>query len=67
MNSIETIDLKQYDYLLNMPLSSLTLDKIEALQSDTQRVENDLQDVKNTTAESLWHSDLDKLQPHLKK
>mmetsp|Transcript_16839 Transcript_16839/g.35435 ORF Transcript_16839/g.35435 Transcript_16839/m.35435 type:complete len:182 (-) Transcript_16839:27-572(-) len=56
---------KEYDYLLNMPLSSLTSEKIEALNEDASKTDAKLDKIKNTTASDLWREDLDKLEPHL--
>lgn len=58
---------KQFDYLLNMPLSSLTADKVESLMADAEKTEKELIDIKDTSPESLWHHDLDKLEVALKK
>lgn len=56
-----------FDYLLNMPLSSLTTDKINDLQSEAGKTENELLEIQKRTPEDLWRADLDKLEPHLKK
>ncbi len=58
---------KKYDYLLNMPLSSLTSEKVESLVSEADKTEGELQDIQNATPESLWHSDLDKFEAYLRK
>ena len=58
---------KQYDYLLNMPLSSLTADKVESLITDAEKTEKELRAIKDATPASLWHHDLDKLEAALKK
>lgn len=56
---------KEYDYLLNMPLSSLTAEKIDALNDEASKTDAKLDTIKNTTASDLWREDLDKLEPHL--
>ena len=56
---------KEYDYLLNMPLSSLTLEKIEALNDEAAKTDSKLDEIRNTTASDLWMQDLDNLEPHL--
>lgn len=56
-----------YDYLLNMPLSSLTTDKINDLHSEAGKTENELIGIQNQTPEDLWRADLDKLEPLLRK
>jgi DNA topoisomerase-2 len=54
-----------YDYLLNMPLSALTTDKISALYSEASKTENELSEIRKKSPEDLWRADLDKLEPHL--
>lgn len=58
---------KQFDYLLNMPLSSLTGDKVESLITEAEKTKKELEAIKDATPESLWHHDLDKLEVALKK
>jgi DNA topoisomerase-2 len=54
-----------YDYLLNMPLSSLTTDRISDLQSEASKTENELSEIRKKSPIDLWRSDLDKLEPYL--
>ena len=63
----EGTELKQYDYLLNMPLSSLTVDKIDSLREGAEKTEAELYDIRQATPEKLWHQDLDRLDEYLKK
>lgn len=58
--------MKEYDYLLNMPLSSLTTERIDALNEDASKTDAKLADIQQTTAADLWHEDLDRLESHLK-
>jgi DNA topoisomerase-2 len=51
----------QYDYLLSMPLSSLTAEKIADLQKEASKKEQDFEQLQNTSPEDLWRADLDKL------
>jgi len=62
---VERDPKKDFDYLLNMPMSSLNTEKIESLQNDAKKTENELDTIRRTSAESLWHNDLDKLESHL--
>jgi len=55
----------EYDYLLNMPLSSLTSEKIESLNDEATRTDEKLKKIQNTRAEDLWNEDLDRLEPYL--
>ena len=54
--------LKDFDYLLNMPLASLTTERVTELNSDAAKKETDLRQLQNKAAEDLWREDLDKLQ-----
>ncbi|GKY92387.1 hypothetical protein MPSEU_000209600 [Mayamaea pseudoterrestris] len=54
-----------YDYLLNMPLSSLTSERISELRSDASKKDSELKKIQSLTAEDLWRTDLDKLAKHL--
>jgi len=51
-----------YDYLLTMPLSSLTSEKINELLHEASRKEKELKEIKRTQAEDLWRKDLDNLE-----
>mgnify|MGYP005844220005 CR=1 FL=1 len=57
----------QFDYLLNMPLSSLTAEKIKQLQDDAGKKEQELEALKHKSPADLWKADLDKLAPHLRQ
>lgn len=56
---------KEFDYLLNMPLSSLTREKVDALNEEARKAEVKLNEIKNLSKEDMWNADLDKLEPHL--
>lgn len=50
-----------YAYLLNMPLSSLTSERIEKLSREAKSKEEQLETLLSTSAEDMWRNDLDKL------
>jgi DNA topoisomerase II len=54
-----------FDYLLNMPLSSLTSEKIDSLYKDAEDKESELATLHKTAPEDLWRADLDKLELYL--
>ncbi|KAL7470192.1 hypothetical protein ACHAXS_013586 [Conticribra weissflogii] len=56
---------RDYDYLLNMPLSSLTSEKIESLNDDASKMDKQLKNIRETSPSDLWREDLDRLEPHL--
>ena len=57
---------KEFDYLLNMPLSSLTSEKISDLRNEANKMDSELDEVRQTSAEDLWRQDLEKLENYLK-
>mmetsp|Transcript_32264 Transcript_32264/g.74117 ORF Transcript_32264/g.74117 Transcript_32264/m.74117 type:complete len:738 (+) Transcript_32264:1-2214(+) len=54
-----------YDFLLNMPLSSLTSERMHDLQTEAKKKEDKLTEIQNTCAEDLWRRDLEKLEAQL--
>jgi DNA topoisomerase II len=60
-------ELGEYDYLLNMPLSSLTAEKVLGLQQEALIKDKELEIIKRTTPTDLWLEDLKKLDSHLKR
>eukprot|EP00958_Prasinococcus_capsulatus_P030175 scaffold7976_cov403-Prasinococcus_capsulatus_cf.AAC.7 len=50
---------KGYDYLLSMPIFSLTLEKVEELLKERDGKKDHLEDVVRTTPEQMWERDLD--------
>jgi DNA topoisomerase-2 len=59
--------LGEFDYLLNMPLSSLTTEKFSGLLEEASLKDKELGITKATTAADLWRQDLDKLDPQLQE
>ena len=60
-NDKDTAGGGNYDYLLNMPISSLTTERIEHLNDEATETQSQLNDITKTKPEELWLSDLDKL------
>ena len=61
------VPIKEYDYLLNMNLWSLTHEKIEELLKQKELKEKELEILKKTEVETLWDNDLDDLEEELTK
>ena len=53
---------KGYDYLLSLPLSSLTLEKFKLLEDKAQIKLNELDELKRKTPDDLWLADLKELE-----
>ena len=51
-----------YDYITNLPLFSLTLEKIEEFNKDYNDKLSELTLYKNTTIEQLWINEIDNLE-----
>merc|ERR1712127_675963 len=56
---------KEYDYLLNMPLSSLTTEKVIKLSAEGDKIRDELGTLENTSPEDLWRADLNDLESYL--
>jgi DNA topoisomerase-2 len=52
---------ESYDYLLNMQIYSLTVERIEKLMKEKEKLEQQLDELKKTTTTQMWNSDLDQL------
>ena len=56
-----TDDEESYDYLLRLPIYSLTLEKINELNEQCEKKKAELLFIKSKTAEDLWKIDLQEL------
>jgi DNA topoisomerase II len=54
-----------FDYLLSMPLASLTRERIVALEAEVAKREEDLIQIQAATLEDMWRQDLEKLEKYL--
>ena len=61
------VPIKEYDYLLNMNLWSLTYEKIEELLKQKELKEKELSILEKTEVETLWNNDLDNFEVELEK
>jgi len=52
----------EYDYLLDMKLSSLTRQRIETLSSEFTKLTQELEELKNTSESTMWLRELDELE-----
>ena len=57
-DKIITVD-GTYDYLLKMPIHSLTEEKLEELLESTKNKKTELQEIQNKTIESTWEEEID--------
>ncbi|KAL4420378.1 hypothetical protein ABPG77_002318 [Micractinium sp. CCAP 211/92] len=54
-----------YEYLLSMPLASLTLEKVEALKQEAEDWKETVERLRATTEKDMWRSDLDAFEQAL--
>ncbi|KAH9611986.1 hypothetical protein KSS87_007148 [Heliosperma pusillum] len=57
--------LSDYDYLLSMSISSLTIEKVKELCANKDKVLNQIEDLKKQSEKSLWWKDLEALEKAL--
>lgn len=48
-----------YEYLLSMPIGTLTFEKVEQLRAQRDKMEDDVEELKKATPKALWEKDLD--------
>ncbi|OVA19386.1 DNA topoisomerase II [Macleaya cordata] len=51
-----------YEYLLSMAIGTLTLEKVQELCNDKQRLDGEVDELRRATSKSLWKKDLDALE-----
>lgn len=61
------ISKSEYDYLLNMPLWSLTYEKVQKLMKEQDEKSQELEILKKITVEQMWITDLDELHEIINK
>lgn len=58
-------DKKSYDYLIRLPVISLTKERIEELEKQTREKQLQLENLKKKTGVQLWKDDLEEVQKHI--
>jgi len=56
------LDSDSFDYLLNLPLSSLTAERLASLRSERDSYTRHLHTMEQSTEHTLWKQDLEKLE-----
>lgn len=54
-----------YDYLLSMAIGTLTLEKVQELCAERDKLNAEVEDMRNATPKTLWMKDLDVLDQQL--
>lgn len=55
------VKASDYEYLLSMPIGTLTLEKVQELLNQLDKLKNEVEELKRVTPEALWVRDLDAL------
>ncbi|KAH9301945.1 hypothetical protein KI387_013528, partial [Taxus chinensis] len=61
----EGVRAGDYEYLLSMPIGTLTLEKVQQLVAEKDKLAEDFEELKKTTPKSLWLKDLEALDREL--
>ncbi|KAG9456462.1 hypothetical protein H6P81_000970 [Aristolochia fimbriata] len=61
------VHASDYDYLLSMPIGTLTLEKVQELLAQQEKIRKDVEELKGATPEGLWMRDLDSFLQELDK
>ncbi|WOK99050.1 DNA topoisomerase 2-like [Canna indica] len=59
------IKASDYEYLLSMPIGSLTLEKVQELCGEKEGLERDVEELRRTSPRTLWWKELDALEEEL--
>lgn len=57
----------EYNYLLNLSVYSFTLEKVEELENDIEKLQKDLELIINTSEKEMWIRELDAFEQMYKK
>lgn len=68
-NSSETVSagvrIGDYEYLLSMAIGTLTLEKVQALCAERDKLNEEVDELRKTLPKKLWEKDLDDLEKEL--
>ncbi|XP_052171246.1 DNA topoisomerase 2 [Diospyros lotus] len=59
------VQASDYEYLLSMAIGTLTLEKVQELCADRDKLNEEVDDLRKATPKSLWVKDLDALEKEL--
>ena len=57
----------QYDYLIKMPIYTMSTDKVEELNNELLKVREEIDMISNKTINDMWIEELDELLEYMKK
>lgn len=59
------VQISDYEYLLAMAIGTLTIEKVQELCADRDRLNKEVEDLRKETPRSFWVKDLDALEKQL--
>lgn len=59
------VRISDYEYLISMAIGTLTIERVQALLADRDKVNMDVDELRGSTPKSLWLKDLDALDVEL--
>ncbi|KAJ4785264.1 DNA topoisomerase 2 [Rhynchospora pubera] len=59
------VKASDYEYLLSMAIGTLTLEKVQELCSERDKLEGDVAELRKATPKTLWEKDLDAIEKEL--
>ncbi|OAY39989.1 DNA topoisomerase 2 [Manihot esculenta] len=62
-----SVQASDYEYLLSMPIGTLTLEKVQKLCDDKDKINEEVETLRKTTPKDLWMTDLDAFESQLEK
>lgn len=65
VSTSEVVSAGDYDYLLSLSIVTLTIEKIQELLAEKDKLDQEVKDLQNATIMSLWVRDLDALEGKL--
>ncbi|KAI5070065.1 hypothetical protein GOP47_0014408 [Adiantum capillus-veneris] len=63
--ALQGVGAGDYEYLLSLPIGSMTMEKIQALCSGRDKLEASVEELRRATPKSLWIRDLEALENQL--
>lgn len=59
------VKASDYEYLMSMPIGTLTLEKVQELCAEKDKLEGEVDELRRTSPRSLWLKELDALEEEL--
>ena len=61
------MNTNQYNYLLNLPIHSFTLEKVQELEDEISKRDQELEILSNTSIKDMWIQELEAFEEQYKR